>query len=145
AVWIDDIQFPVLAGGSSEETVSHNILTGNLSVTAYKLHEPWQFTSQSYLPGDVRISAIFSKQFLVGEGIEEDNIHLTLAANIANAADFEPPQPYDEGTLAILGNYTVSESLFTFNLQDWSIHITPAGNQTYLYEVYQSGEDEPVQ
>lgn len=145
AVWLDDIQFPVLAADNTGELVSRNILSGTMSVTAYKLNQPWQFTSQTYLPGDIRVNAIFSNEFIVANEIEEDEIELNVAARIANAAEFEPPQPYDEGTLAVLGNYTVSDRLFTFNLQSWSIRITPAGGQTYLYEVYRTGESTPIQ
>lgn len=145
AVWIDDIQYPVLAGDSSQELVSHNILNGTMSVTAYKLDEPWQYTSQSYLPGDVRVNAVFSNQFIAGDDIEEDEISLNIAATITNAAEFEPPQPEYEGTLVRLGNYTVTDNLFTFNLPNWSIRITALGDQSYRYEVYQDGDDTPFQ
>ncbi len=145
AVWVDDIQYPVLAGDSSQELVSHNILSGTMSVTAYKLDEPWQYTSQSYLPGDVRVNAVFSNQFIAGNEIEEDEISLNIAAAITNAAEFEPPQPEYEGTLVTLGNYTVTDNLFTFNLPNWSIRITALGDQSYRYEVYQDGDDSPFQ
>lgn len=144
AVWIDDIQYPALAGDSSQEVVSHNILNGTMSVTAYKLDQPWQYISQSYLPGDIRMNAIFSNQFLVTDSIEKDEISLNIAATIANAAEFEPPQPDYEGTLVNLGNYTVADDLFTFNLPDWSIRITALGNQRYSYEVYRTGDDSPL-
>lgn len=145
AVWIDDIQYPTLAGDASQELVSHNILSGRMSVTAFKLDQPWYFASQGYLPGEVRVNAVFSNQFIVSDSIEEDEISLIIAATIDNAAEFVPPQEYDEGTLGLLGNYTVSPDLFTFNLQDWSIRITPEGDQTYRYEVYRTGEDTPIQ
>jgi hypothetical protein len=143
AVWIDDIQYPVLAGDSSQEVVSHNILNGTMSVTAYKLDEPWQYLTQSYLPGDVRVNAVFSNQFLATDSIQEDKISLNIAATITNAAEFEPPQPDYEGTLERLGNYTVTDSQFTFNMPNWSIRITALGDQRYTYEVYQAGEDDP--
>lgn len=145
-VWIDDIQFPLLVGDSSVDVVSHNLLTGNLTATAYKLDEPWQLSPTGYIPGEITLNAKFSNKFLVGSGIEEDDIQLKLSAVIQNAADFVPPQPYDEGTLQILGNYTVAPNLFTFNLQNWSIHITPTGTpNTYLYELYRKGDEDPIQ
>jgi len=145
AVWIDDIQYPTLAGDATQELVSHNILSGRMAVSAFKLDQPWYFASQGYLPGEIRVNAVFSNQFIVGDSIEEDEISLVIAATIENAAEFVPPQPYDEGTLGLLGNYTVSPDLFTFNLQDWSIRITPEGDQTYRYEVYRTGEETPIQ
>ncbi len=145
AVWIDNIHFPALVGAGEPQLVSHNILEGEMSVTAYKLDEPWQFTSQLYLPGDIQFSAVFSNNFLAVDEIGEDEITLNFAANISNAADFEPPQPYEEGTLARLGNYTVTPELFTYNLQNWSIRITPVGGQSYLYQVFRAGEEEPFQ
>lgn len=145
AVWLDDIQYPTLAGDATQELVSHNILSGTMSVSAHKLDEPWYFATQGYLPGEILVKAVFSNQFLVVDNIEEDEITLNFAATIANAAEFAPSQPYDEGTLGLLGNYTVSDDLFTFNLQDWSIRITPEGNQTYRYEMFRPGEDTPFQ
>lgn len=145
AVWIDDIQLPVLAGDSSQEVVSHNILNGAMSVTAHKLDQPWQYLAHGYLPGDVRINAVFSNQFLANDGIAEDEISLNLAATISNAAEFVPPQPDYEGTLVQLGDYTVEDDHFTFNLPNWSIHITALGGQQYQYEVYRAGDDDPVQ
>lgn len=145
AVWLDDIQYPVLAGDASQELVSHNILSGTMSVSAHKLNEPWYFATQGYLPGEILVNAVFSNQFLVSDSIEEDEITLNIAATIANAAEFVPPQPYDEGTLGLLGNYTVSDNLFTFNLQAWSIRITREGDRTYRYEVFRAGEDTPIQ
>lgn len=146
AVWIDNIQFPALVSAGPGELVSQSILTGDITVSAYQLSEPWMVTDLNYLPGEILINGVFANDFWSSGEMGHDHIELNLAVNIANAADFVPPRPLDVNTLAQLGEYTVSDDLFTFSLPNWRIEISPAGDEgLYLYEVYQSGAQEPYE
>lgn len=144
AVWLDNIQFPALASDSAVETVSQNILDGQMTVTAHKLDQPWSSMSLGYLPGEISVNAVFSNNFLERSSLGNDTVSLNLAANIANAADFVPPVALDVYSLGQLGEYTVTDELFVYDVPGLEIHITSASEGWYWYEVFIDEDSEPV-
>lgn len=145
AVWLDAIQFPALASDDGPiEMVSQNILEGFMRVTAHKLNQPWYVAGLGYLPGEIQVDASFSNDFMDRGSVGSDEVSFSLAASIANAADFVPPVALDYLSLAQVGEYTVTDDLFTYQLPGWEIQISPADEGMYLYEVYSGEESEPT-
>lgn len=146
AAWIDNIQFPAIIGDNStpEKFEARNVLSGSLALTIQHLDAVWAGNHSEYLPSDLQVQATLSSDFTVDD-VESgyDQITIRLAANIANAADFSPPQALGQGTLKVLGNYTVEADLFELTTPNGRATISRDSDTDYIFSEYLSGEEDP--
>ena len=153
AAWIDNITFPPFADSDlPTEFATRTILNGTLSLSAEKLDQPWVWATKGFIPGDISINAILSSEFdtLDSDGNSEesarDSIALRLSANIANAADFIPPQALDEIALSVIGDYSINDNgrLFVLNLPQQRFEVEQLDSIRYQYREYREGAAEPI-
>ncbi|MBX2858637.1 MAG: hypothetical protein KTR17_08240 [Cellvibrionaceae bacterium] len=151
AAWIDRITFPPFEDSDlPTEFETRTVLSGDLELAAEKLDQPWVWATKGFLPANISIDATLASDFdlIYEDGSSEnarDSISLRLAANVANAADFVPPQEFDEGAFGVLGDYGIDGDLFTLTLPNQRFEVEWTGwFNEYHYRAYRDGESEPV-